>query len=428
MTRLIVPRRLVLAVLLLAALRPASLRAQDPTGVRLGIQSRPGQKPSMLVLPIRGALGDTITEMIARDLDYSDRFTVVPSSTASIVAGPPNYAVFAKLGVDGIVQATLLPSGWLRVALLDVAKKTVANQKDFPLPSPAGAPAWRMAVHGISDGIEEWVTAQRGIAQSQIAFERDGKIWLVDSDRANPRPVTPAGFSAAWTPSGRALVYTVVNGRDPIFVTELGTGAQRKLTSPPNAQDLTPSVSPDGRMLVFARVADNGTDLFTMPFAGGPPTRITVGRGSINVQPAFSPDGQRIVFSSDRSGHNEVYICDLDGTNVESLTDGVYGDGNYRASPDWSPDGRLVAFQSKNGGVFQIMTINLRDRSVRTVTTDGRNDDPSWAPDSRHLVFTSNRSGTRQLWIVDAESGRTRQLTSGASARLSAWSPRLVTP
>jgi TolB protein len=403
------------------------LRAQDP-GVRLGIQVRGSQRPSMLVLPIGGATGDSIATILSRDLDYSDRFTVVPTGSAPASNGPPNYPVMAKLGVDGVVQATVLASGWLRVALHDVSKKAVVNQKDFPLPTPAGTPAWRMALHGVSDGIEEWITFQRGIAQTRIAFERDRRIWMVDSDGANARPVTPAGLSAAWHPSGRSLVYNVLTGRDPLFVTELATGAQRTLTSPATAQDGTPVVSPDGRTVVFSRVSDAGTDLYSMPFAGGPAVRVTVGRGRASFAPSFSPDGQRLVFASDRSGHNEVYICDLDGTNVEQLTDGVFGDRNYRAGPDWSPDGRLVAFESLNGGTFQIMTVNVRDKSTRTITSDGRNGDPSWAPDSRHLVFTSNRSGIRQLWVVDTESGRTRQLKMPASARLSAWSPRLVTP
>ncbi|MEI6741440.1 MAG: hypothetical protein WCK74_14140, partial [Gemmatimonadaceae bacterium] len=135
-----------------------------------------------------------------------------------------------------------------------------------------------------------------------------------------------------------------------------------------------------------------------------------------------------LVFSSDRSGTNDVYICDVDGTNVEVLSAATFGDRSNRTGPDWSPDGRLIAFQSLNGNTKQIMTLNLRDQSVRAVATDGRNDDPSWAPDSRHMVITSDRSAVRQLWVVDIETGRSRQLTFGAAARLSAWSPRLQLP
>jgi hypothetical protein len=115
-----------------------------------------------------------------------------------------------------------------------------------------------------------------------------------------------------------------------------------------------------------------------------------------------------------------VYISDVDGTNVEVLSAATYGDRSNRTGPDWSPDGRLVAFQSLNGNSKQIMTINLRDQSVRSVASEGRNEDPSWAPDSRHLVYTSDRSGVRQLWVVDVETGRSRQLKTGSAARLAA--------
>lgn len=405
---------------------PAVASAQEK-GVSLGLQYRPGSKTMLIVLPIAGAHGDSLTAMLSRDFDYSDRFTVVGSSSAPPTASTPNYALFAKLGVDGIVQATVLPSGWLRVALHDVGTKKVRNTKDFSLPSPAQSPAWRLAVHGAADGIEEWITGQRGIAQTRIAFSRGGRVWTVDSDGANTTPVTPSGMSPQWLPSGRGIVYAILDGaRNPIMFKDLVTGAQRTLVSAGSVEHTTPVVSPDGRTLVFARGTDSGTDLYAQPMDGGSAQRITVGRGRASTQPTFSPDGQRIAYMSDRSGHPEVYISDLDGTNAELLTAAAFGDRDYRAGPDWSPDGRLVAFQSRNGGTFQIMTINLRDQSVRQVTNDGRNDDPSWAPDSRHLVLTSNRSGIRQLWIVDTETGRARQLTRGPETRLAAWSPRLI--
>ncbi len=400
-----------------------------PKGVNLGLVYRPGQTTGLMVLPITGPSGDSLTAILSRDLKYSDRFSMTEPTAVSVVAGPLNYPLFAKLGVDGVVQGTLLPSGWLRISLHDVASKSVKNQKDFPLPTPVGSPAWRLAVHGVSDGVEEWITGQRGIAQTRIAFARSDRVWIVDSDGANVTPVTSAGMSPSWLPSGRGLVYAVLDGgRNPIMTVDLATGAQRVLVQETNMQHLAPVVSPDGRTLIYGRVSENGTDLFSMPLTGGAATRITVGRGKASVQPTFSPDGQRIAFMSDRSGFNDVYISDVDGTNVEVLSGATFGDRNNRSGPDWSPDGRLVAFQSLNQKSKTIMTINVRDHSLRAVATDGRNDDPSWAPDSRHLVFTSDRSGVRQLWIVDIETGNTRQLTRGPESRLSAWSPRLLVP
>ena len=420
-----------LAFLLLALSLPhGDAKAQDrPPGVSLGLTMRPGQKTTLLVLPVRGVGGDSVSEMISRDFLNSDRFNVAPSSSAVASDGPLNYPVFEKLAVEGVVQATLLPSGWLRVVLHDVGKRSIVNQKDFPLSGTVGDARWRHGVHSVSDMVESWITGQPGIAATRIAFERDGRIWTVDSDGANLRAVTSRGLSPDWAPNGRSIVYNVLDGtRNPVLVTDVTTGTQRTLTSATSMQDFSPTVSPDGRTVVFARNSESGTELYSVPFEGGTPRRITVGRGRESIQPSFSPDGQRIVFSSDRSGTNEVYMSDIDGTNVELLTSGSYGDRSDRGGPAWSPDGRLVAYHSLNGGTWQIMTINLRDKSVRQVTTDGRNEDPSWAPDARHLVFTSHRSGSRQLWIVDTETGRSRQLTRGSEARLSSWSPRLASP
>lgn len=160
---------------------------------------------------------------------------------------------------------------------------------------------------------------------------------------------------------------------------------------------------------------------------GAPPQLIERGKG-ISGSPSFSPDGRRIAFTTDRLGHNEVYIIDADGASPQWITQ-IAGDLNeelYRAEPDWSPDGVTVAFQSRVSGLFQIMWVNLRDNSSKRVTDAGENESPSWAADGRHIVFTSSRSGSGQLWIMDTQSGVTRQLTNASGARYGAWSPRLT--
>lgn len=427
-----IPRFIGAAAFACVALTLASpMAAQErPGGVSLSLVYSAGQRVAIMVLPIAGATGDSLKTIIERDLDYSDRFQSIPAISAPVGDQPLNYALIARAGAAGVVQGKLLPNGWLKVMLHDVAGKKIMQQKDFPLPSAVNTDGWRLGVHLISDEIEQWITSERGVAATRIAFTRDDRIWVVDSDGAGARAVTPRGMSPSWHPSGRYIAYHVIDAdRHRLVVTDVVTGAQRSLTNEKGALDNSPAVSPDGRSVVFSRSVEataGATDLFVMPFDGGRPTRASVGRGSINGSPSWSADSRRVAFHSDRSGRSEIYIADADGTNASLLSADAFGERNLRTDPTWSPDGRMLAYASMVGGSMQILTINMRDRTVRQLTSDGNNRSPSWAPDGRHIVFSSNRSGTEQLWIVDFDSGRPRQLVRGGSvSRLADWSPRL---
>ncbi|MBC8089906.1 MAG: PD40 domain-containing protein [Phycisphaerae bacterium] len=407
-----------------------SASAQQPppvSGLTLVGKFGGTEKLKIIVDPVKGANGDSIATIISRDLDYSDRFLVLSTSNAPASNGPLNYALFTQLGVQGVIEASVMPSGWLRVELHDVNNKMLLQKGDFPLPGSALGKDWRMALHGVSDSIEEWLIGQRGIAQTRIAYVRDGRVWVVDSDGANPTAVTPRGISPNWTPNGRALVYNIVDADvSPIMLTDLATGAQRALTNMRSSvgQDYGAVVTPDGRSVVFTRSAPQGAELYSMPLTGGAAQRLTSSRGKDSGQPAVSPDGRRMAFGSTRAGNNDIYVADIDGANVELLTPGGAGEKTHN-TPDWSPDGKFVAYTSGIGGTQQIMLVSVRDQTTRQITDQSRNDDPSWAPDSRHIVLTSLRTGTSQIWVVDTQSGKARQLTRGSAARLSAWSPRL---
>lgn len=397
-----------------------------------------GTKPGVVVLPILGVGGDTAQAIIQRDLDYDDAVQIIPLADSSggggggMATAAVNYALFDKLGAAAVIQAFLAPNT-LHVIVHDVGGRKVAETRDFPVPASAGTPDWRMALHRVSDELNRWITGQSGIAATRIAYARDGQIYIVDSDGADARPVTPrAGdpLSPAWHPTGRYLTYSIFTRcGTQVVVQDLTTGTTRPIGATPCGLNTTPVFSPDGNMIAYAHGDENGTDLFIAPaFTNGPARRITVGHGTDNTQPVFSPDGRRIAFTSGRSGHPEVYITDVDGTNPELLTPYEFGDDYYRSSPDWSPDGRLIAYQSRVSGQFQIMTISLRDGTIKQYTSDGINTDPSFAPDSRHVVFTSNRSGVWQLWVLDLVSSRMRQLTFGGAPRLAAWSRELSAP
>ena len=425
------------AVLAMLPLLATGARAQDTThrGVTIGLTYDPALRPGIAVLPVSGSFGDSIRAILQRDLDYSDRFTIVPldATNPSAFKGTTpgaelNYSLFGRLGAAAVVQATATNNA-VHIALHDVAKGGVMNVGDFVLPQAPTSRDWRMAIHGASDEIERWITGLKGIAQTRVAFVQGSLVHIVDSDGADDETTKVAGnvLSPSWNSSGTQLAYSTFGTSSRIMVYDLRTGHSQVLrNATPSHANLTPIFSPDGASIVYAHADDDGSDLFVISADGaGPPRRISVGRGTDNVQPSFSPDGRRLAFTSGRVGHPEVYIMDADGTNPELLTSFDFGDKNYRSDPDWSPDGRLVAFQSQfSDGRFQIMTISLRDRSTKLLTSEGSNEQPSWAPDGRHLVFASTRSGVRELWVLDTESGRLRQLTRANGAELPAWSAR----
>jgi len=439
-----VTRRLLLLGLVVAGSRA---QAQDTTkaldrGVRIGITYEPGVRPSIVVLPARGL--DSARSILARDLDYSDRFEVVsvppgdsmatslrlPGGGARVTpqSSTPNYGLYRAFGADYGVEIAG-PEPVVTVRLHDLAASLVRQEEKVTLPLLT-SPGYRMAVHRVSDQVVRWIMGTPGIAASQILFVSNKRVYRLDSDGAGLQPLTgetEEALSPAWSPDGSKMVYTqFAAGRGALVVLTLATG--QRATVPGIAADLniTPVFSPDGRSLAFARSNEEGTDIFTFNVADWCCLqRLTVGRYADNLSPTYAPDGRRIAFVSTRASLPQIYVMDPDGADQELFAPFDYGVTGSSNAPEWSPDGAMVVFHREVSRVPQLFLLEVAGRRVRQLTSTGRNEDATWAPDGRHLAFVSDRSGRRQLWVIDTESGRIRQFTTTGTARLPAWSRRL---
>jgi hypothetical protein len=130
--------------------------------------------------------------------------------------------------------------------------------------------------------------------------------------------------------------------------------------------------------------------------------------------------GNFILFSSNRSGNNDIYKANVDGTNVERLTT----HGASETFPVWSPDGSRIAFQSNQFGNVDIFVMNADGSNIQRLTVSNAYDGmPSWSPDGSKIVFSSNRNGVYQLWIMNADGSNQRLLNSINPAFFPAWSP-----
>ena len=127
--------------------------------------------------------------------------------------------------------------------------------------------------------------------------------------------------------------------------------------------------------------------------------------------PAISPDGKRIAFESDRSGTQEVWVANLDGSDAVQLSDFHALTG----SPQWSPDGRSIVFDSRASGEAALYLVDPSTARPRRISTNGIPARvPTWSADGKWIYFTSVSSQSFEhdsIYKVSPEGGTPELVT-----------------
>jgi Tol biopolymer transport system component/imidazolonepropionase-like amidohydrolase len=206
-------------------------------------------------------------------------------------------------------------------------------------------------------------------------------------------------------------------------------------------------VSPDGQTILFDLLGD----LYTMPISGGSAARI-MGGLSFESQPTWSPDGKTIAFLSDRTGVENLWIADADGSHPRAVSkDQKTSDRpQIMASPAWTPDGQYIVVSKSrppDPGTFWLF---MYHRDGGTGVRVGAAPPPQPGPDAQgpppppatnrmgavvspdgRFIYYAQRTGTFTynarfpLWQIyrhDRETGDVTQLTN---AQGSAFRPAI---
>lgn len=196
----------------------------------------------------------------------------------------------------------------------------------------------------------------------------------------------------------------LITSRSLDFVTDEGTWISLDL-------------SPDGETIVFELLGD----LYTLPVAGGEATRITSGQG-YDMQPRYSPDGTELVFVSDRSGSENLWIADADGSHARALTD---EERENFMSPVWAPDGEyIVATKGTDLYMFHVDGGSGVQLSGAGEERAPAHMGAAFAPDPRYL-WVNVRGNVADGFDVESYEPWERDFAAGHVPRSSA---RLVDP
>ncbi len=150
-------------------------------------------------------------------------------------------------------------------------------------------------------------------------------------------------------------------------------------------------VSPDGREIAFDLLGD----IYALPIGGGEARALTSGV-AWDMQPRYSPDGKHIAFTSDRSGGDNVWVMDRDGSHATQVT---REDFRLLNSPVWAPDGEFIAARKHFTGTRSLGSgeIWLYHRSggegtqmVKRPNEQKDLGEPAFSADGRYLYYSQD--------------------------------------
>jgi TolB protein len=231
-------------------------------------------------------------------------------------------------------------------------------------------------------------SARRAALRGRVAYStRDGDIWVMNANGSGRRRVTRSGhgfdFDPSLSPDGRSIVFRTSRGRyirDPrgigaegIFVVDIRTKREHPVHPPRGG--LFPSWSSDGGLIAFSALQ-----------------RDLVGESIHVVTPA--------------------------GTNLRDLAEPGFSAAQEGVA--WSPDSRRIAYSGHSGdGNWAIWTMN-RDGSARRQLTfprpvlprgSGGDHIGAWSPDGKRLLYSSDNGHGFELWIINADGTGDYRLT-----------------
>ena len=285
-----------------------------------------------------------------------------------------------------------------------------------------------------------------------------------------------------WTPDSRHLVVSApahTGGSEGLLLISVDNGEKTWLTEPSSDStfgDRDPAVSPDGRMVAFARgELGSNEGIHLLPLSrdlrpADPPKPLASAGRSRN--PAWTADGKRIVYTDLSPGMTFGSGAWTIGMNTGDVPHPLPALGRNAALPtvartgrlaysrqilqsniwrqeisarpgailqpvrltassavdsnaQYSPDGGRIAFLSNRSGSREIWTCASDGAQCVQVTTFNGSfvtGSPGWSPDGRQIVFDSAAAGQIDVYVVDANGGSPRRLTDVTHGMIPIWS------
>src|SRR6266853_1606344 len=212
----------------------------------------------------------------------------------------------------------------------------------------------RRVLAGVSQVV--FAPSAAGSSIGHLLFVRESTLMAQPFDAGSAQTsgdAVPIAENVFVPPGGPYIPVTVSENSVLVYWTTQGTAAMNEIVwfdragkrlgsvgAPGNV--LTPSISPDEKMVGFTRqTSSNTSDLWLWDVVRGIETRLT-SDASFNVGPSWAPQGNRVVFRSYRGARvGDLYQASVSGSGHDEL---LLATPLGKVDPEWSRDGRFIVY------------------------------------------------------------------------------------
>jgi Tol biopolymer transport system component len=162
------------------------------------------------------------------------------------------------------------------------------------------------------------------------------------------------------------------------------------------------------KKIVFVSNKSGNEDVWSMNLDGSELTQLTNDPGR-DQYPAISPDGKKIAYSADIGGTWQIVVMNWDGTNKQQITTGP----NRHGFPTWSFDGKYIFIEVYIDENWEMFVMDSNGKNLKRLTNNPGIEDwhPCAHPFEYKVIYESGRVDSEEIWEIDINGKNARRIS-----------------
>ena len=177
-----------------------------------------------------------------------------------------------------------------------------------------------------------------------------------------------------------------------------------------------------GTRLAYVSRVGRFKELFIMDIDGSNVRQLTRDNG-LALSPSWSPRGDRLIYTSYRTRKPDLYYLSPEGGTPKQITERP----GLEIGAKFAPDASKLITSASISGVSKIVLLDLAGKLISKLTSGSSIDvSPSYSPDGGQVAFCSNRAGGPQIYVMSAagEPAKRISFTNSNYCTSPSWSPK----